>query len=393
MSKNANVIKFQSAFSPKRRLVVGRLKDARIAALMNQSELASAVGVTRQAISAYEQGEKSPDPETLIKIATILKQPISCFTSDDLPTFGELGSLFLRAVGPATKRRNMACAVLSKWFAQVTAYLDNLVNFPKVQIPQLAPSSSYGRYEPEEIELAAEECRKTWQLGVGPITNLVSLLEVHGISVCRYEISGETVEAFSFWDGGRPFIILSSQKDSSARSRFDAAHELGHLVLHRWIGADELEDPKKLKEIEREADRFASAFLLPRKSFPSEVFTTRLDAFVTLKRRWNVSIQAMVYRCKQLEIFDEDQVTNLYKQISARRWRSREPLDDLREFPLEQPRLLQRATEMIVSAGIKMADETVADLKISQNLVASFCNLPASFFSPADVRGFSPTIK
>jgi Zn-dependent peptidase ImmA (M78 family) len=267
------------------------------------------------------------------------------------------------------------------------------VNFPEVKVPQISPSSNSGRYDPEEIELAAEECRKLWQLGVGPLSNVVSLLEAHGITVCRHELNGETVEAFSFWSGNRPFVVLSSQKDSAARSRFDAAHELGHLILHRWIGADELEDPKKLKDIEREADRFASAFLLPRKSFQAEIFTTRLDAFVSLKRRWNVSIQAMVYRCKQLELFDEDQVTNLYKQISARRWRSREPLDDPQEVPLEQPRLLRRAVEMLVSAGFKMADEIAADLKIARYLVAEFCNLPVEFFASRGAPEFLPSIK
>lgn len=388
-----NVVAFPAAAPPKRRLIVGRLKDARIAALMNQSELADVVGITRQAISAYEQGEKSPDSQTLEKISAVLRQPISYFTSDDAPIFGAFSSLFLRAVGPATKRRNMACVVLSKWFAQVTTYLDGLVNFPEVKVPQVSPSSNSGRYDPEEIELAAEECRKLWQLGVGPLSNVVSLLEAHGITVCRHELNGETVEAFSFWSGNRPFVVLSSQKNSAARSRFDAAHELGHLILHRWIGADELEDPKKLKEIEREADRFASAFLLPRRSFQAEIFTTRLDAFVSLKRRWNVSIQAMVYRCKQLELFDEDQVTNLYKQISARRWRSREPLDDPQEVPLEQPRLLRRAVEMLVSAGFKMADEIVTDLKIARNLVAEFCNLPVEFFTSRGAPEFLPSIK
>lgn len=390
---NSKVINFPNAAPPKRRLVVGRLKDARVAALLNQSELAAAVGVTRQAVSSYEQGEKTPDFETLGHIADRLKQPISYFTSEDSPTFGEFSSLFLRSVGPATKRRNMACAVLSKWFAQMTTYLSGFVNFPEVKIPQVVPSSDHGRYEPEEIEIAAEECRKLWQLSVGPISNLVSLLEAHGIAICRHALNGEAVEAFSFWNGGRPFIILSSQKDSAARSRFDAAHELGHLILHRWVGADELEDPKKLKQIEREADRFASAFLLPRKSFQAEIFTTRLDAFVALKRRWNVSIQAMVYRCKQLELFDDDQVTNLYKQISARRWRSREPLDDPQEVPLEQPRLLRRAMEMVVSADIKMADEVVLELKIARSLVADFCNLPLDFFATDTPLEFSPSIK
>lgn len=388
---NDNVVRFPAAVPPKRRLIVSRLKDARLAACLNQSELAAAVGVTRQAISAYEQGEKSPEPDTMMRIANALKQPIPYFSSEDRTVFGEYSSMFFRAVGPATKRRNMACTVLSKWFTQVTSYIESLVNFPIVRITQTSPTSKDGRYNAEEIELAAEECRKEWNLGLGPISSVVSLLEANGITVCRCGIEGETVEAFSFWNGNRPFVVLASEKTAAARSRFDAAHELGHLILHRWIGADELEDPKILKLIEREADRFASAFLLPRKSFPSEIFTTRLDAFVSLKKRWRVSIQAMVYRCKQLGVFDEDQVTNLYKQISARRWRTHEPLDD--ELPLEQPRLLQRAIEMVIAAERKIADELALDLKIAKKLIAELCNLSDDFFGPDGGHEFSPSLK
>jgi Zn-dependent peptidase ImmA (M78 family)/transcriptional regulator with XRE-family HTH domain len=387
---NDNVLSFPSS-TPKRRLVVSRLKDGRLAACLNQSELAAIVGVTRQAISAYEQGEKSPEPETLMRIAAALKQPVSYFASEDRRVFGEYSLMFFRAVGPTTKRRNMACTVIGKWFTQITTYIDSFVNFPAVNLPQVSPAASNGRYEAEEIEAAAEECRKAWNLGLGPIGDMLSLLEANGIAVCRCPLEGETVEAFSFWNGNRPFVVLASEKGSATRSRFDAVHELAHLMLHRWIGAEELENPKTLKLIEREADRFASAFLLPRKSFPAEVFTTRLDSFVSLKQRWRVSIQAMVYRCKQLGIFDEDQVTNLYKQISARRWRTREPLDD--SLPLEQPRLLRRAVEMVVSAKRKLSDEMAIELQIAQALIEKICNLPEGFFAVAVQREFSPSLK
>ena len=76
-------------------------------------------------------------------------------------------------------------------------------------------------------------------------------------------------------------------------------------MLHRGVGQEDIEDPKTLKRIEAEANRFAGALLLPRQSFPNEVFTTRLDAFVALKGRWKVAIQAMVFRCKDLGLFDE----------------------------------------------------------------------------------------
>jgi Zn-dependent peptidase ImmA (M78 family) len=131
-------------------------------------------------------------------------------------------------------------------------------------------------------------------------------MESKGIVICRYEMQGENVEAFSFWNGHRPFIFLASEKEAAVRRRYDLAHELGHLILHRWIEQSELEDRAILKAIEGEAYKFAGAFLLPSSSFPNEVYTTRLDAFIPLKQRWKVSIQAMIYRCADLDLIDAD---------------------------------------------------------------------------------------
>jgi len=374
-----------------RRVVPSRLRDARLANRLNQSELATAIGVSRQAISAFEQGEKAPDPETLARIASTLKQSVSFFAAEDCAVFGESSTRFFRAFGPDTKRRNLMCDVLGKWFVQVTRYFYDFVNFPKVDLPSMSPQRPSGRYSDEEIETAAEQCRKQWGLGLGPLSNVVGLLESKGVAVCRFEFEEEKIEAFSFWNGPRPFIFLSSDKGSSARARFDAAHELGHLILHRWIGADDLEDPKILKAVEREANRFAGALLLPQQSFPNEVYTTRLDAFVGLKRRWKVAIQAMIYRCKDLGIFDEDQITNLYKQISFRKWRTKEPLDD--EIPLEQPTLLRRAAELVVNAGKKLSDQIVTEIQVSADFLAAICGVKVTFFeAPATVE-FTPSLK
>ena len=389
-----NVLNFPSGGTPtarSTRLAPSRLRDARLAKRLNQSELAASVGVTRQAISAFEQGEKSPDPTTMADIARALEQPLSFFTVEDGPVFGEFSTRFLRAFGPAIKRRNLMCEVLGKWFVQTARYFDDLVNLPPVDLPSVAPRNPSGRYDLEEIELAAEQCRSQWGLGVGPITNVVSLLETKGILLCRHEVEEEEIEAFSFWSGSRPFIFLSSNKDSAVRARFDAAHELGHLVLHRWVGPEELEDPKTLKLIEAEANRFAGAFLLPRRSFPNEVYSPRLDAFVALKRRWKVAIQAMIYRCKDLGIFDEGQITNLYKQISFRKWRTKEPLDD--ELALEAPRLLKRAFELVVKAAKRTAEEISSELRISSRMIAAFCAVPASVFEGGRLEEFVPSLK
>jgi Zn-dependent peptidase ImmA (M78 family)/transcriptional regulator with XRE-family HTH domain len=376
-----------------RRLIPTRLKDARLAKRLNQAELAEAIGRTRQAISAYETGEKSPEASSLIAIATVLDQPLAYFTAADCAGFGSFGPRFFRASGPETKRRNLMCDAYAGWEVQIARYVDDLVNYPPVSLPSANPISPTGAYDEEEIETAAEDCRKLWGLGHGPISNVLALAEGKGIIAARLPLEGERVEAFSFWNGPRPFIFLASEKESASRARFDVAHEIGHLVLHRGVGQEDIEDPKALRRIEGEANRFAGALLLPRRAFPNEVFTTRLDAFVELKMRWKVAIQAMIYRCKDLGIFDDFQITNLYKQVSARKWRTKEPLDDLNRFPLEQPKLLRNAVEMVLSAGRKRAEDIRADLALAPQVIETLCNLDVGTLAALDPEPIQPTLK
>jgi Zn-dependent peptidase ImmA (M78 family) len=350
--------------------------------------------VTRQAISAYERGDKSPEPSTFAKIAEVLRQPSCFFTASDAPLFGSSSARFYRKFGPDTARRNDACAVLGDWFVQTAKYLDGLVNYPPVSIPEFEPTLSSGRYTFDEIDRIALEVRKAWGLGPGPISNVLALLESKGIVVCRYEMQGESVEAFSFWNGPRPFIFMASEKEAGVRLRYDLAHELGHIVLHRWVEQVDLENKTTLREVEVEADKFAGAFLLPSTSFPNEIYTARLDAFVPLKERWKVSIQAMVYRCRDLEIIDADQALNLYKQISFRRWRKKEPLDDPHRIPIEQPRLLRRAVELVLEAKRKHPDDILNDLRLSSDWVEAFCALPPGTLKSINIPQMTdPTLK
>jgi Zn-dependent peptidase ImmA (M78 family)/transcriptional regulator with XRE-family HTH domain len=390
-----NIIEFpkESRAAPVRRLIPHRLRDARKAKRMTQGGLGEIVGVTRQAISAYESSEKSPDSETFARIIDALEQPTAFFTRDDLSLFGEEKPRFFRKCGPETLRKNEACEILGRWFVQTVKYYDDYVNFPKVNVPDPPPTTETESYSLEEIEGTAEVCRHAWGLGVGPISNVLALLESKGIVVCRYEMENEKIDAFSFWNGGRPFIFMASDKESVARHRYDLAHELGHLILHKWVEAEELKIPKTLKRLEAEADTFAGAFLLPRRSFPNEVYTSRLDAFVELKKRWRVSIQSMIYRCRDLEIIDADQFTNLYKQISFRKWRTKEPLDDPNVMPLEQPKLLRRAVELILEGKRKHPDEVLSDLNFSAGLIEDFCNLPRGTFDRESYDIFDPSLK
>jgi Zn-dependent peptidase ImmA (M78 family)/transcriptional regulator with XRE-family HTH domain len=377
-----------------RLLIPSKLRDARKVARLSQTELADRIGVSRQSVSAYERGDKSPEPATFQKIADILGQPVAFFTTENAESFGVATTKFFRKVGPETLRRNEACAVLGDWFVQTAKYLDQFVNYPAPAIPEFAPTDGNGRFSFDEINEIALQLRKQWGLGPGPISNVLALLESKGIVVCRYEMEGENVEAFSFWNGHRPFVFMASEKVAGVRLRYDLAHELGHLVLHRWIEQSELEDKPTLKAIESEADRFAGAFLLPSVSFPNEIYTTRLDAFLPLKERWKVSIQAMVYRCRDLDLIDDDQALNLYKQISFRKWRKKEPLDDPRRIPIEQPRLLKRAVEMVLQSGRKYPEDVLNELHLSADWIEVFCALEPGSLRPRPSENFEgPTLK
>lgn len=376
-----------------RLLVPSRLLDARKVKRLSQEELATLVGVTRQSISAYERGEKFPDSDVFQHLTAVLEQPVGYFTNPDAPLFGNTTARFYRKFGAETIRRNEACAVLSNWFVYTAKYLDDFINYPPVSLLEGMPGASSGRYTNEEIETLALNLRRHWGLGLGPISNVLALLESKGIVICKYEMDGENVEAFSFWNGKKPFIFMASEKEAGARIRYDLAHELGHLVLHKWVESSELENKDTLKIIENEANKFAAAFLLPTPSFPNEIYTTKLDAFIPLKQRWKVSIQVMMYRCRDLDIIDSDQFLNLYKQVSFRKWKKKEPLDDPSKIPLEQPRLLRQAMELLIDNARKHPDEIVNELRLNPSWLEIFCNLPKGVFKSPSAANFALSLK
>ena len=391
MTEHSNIVQFPAARSSRsgRLLIPARLRDARKFLRIPQDELAAKIGVSRQAISQFERGDRSPDAETFAALAMALEQPVGFFTTEEAPVFGAYSTRFYRKFGSDTARRREASDTVASWLVQVAKVLDAAVNYPPVNVPEY-DVADFGEDGIDEI---AQRVRSDWGLGVGPISNVLALLESNGVIACRYQMVGERVEAFSFWNGERPFIFMASEKKAGVRSRFDLAHELGHLVMHRHIDSADIEDKEFLKDIERQADRFAGAFLLPANSFPNEVFTPRLDAFLDLKRRWRVSIQAMIYRCSDLGIFDDAQILNMRKQISFRKWRTQEPLDDPSIIPLETPRLLSKAFAMVAQSGRMGVDELKQAIQINPAIIEMICNLAPGTLETSDPPLLSPSLK
>lgn len=391
MTTNSNVTPFPAARSGRsgRLLIPARLREARKFKRLSQEELGEKIGVTRQAISQFERGDRWPDAATFSALVDALDQPPGFFTTQEGRVFGDYSTRFYRKFGSDTVRRREASDTYAEWFVQVAKTFDDVINYPSVNVPEY----DIEEFGEDGIDEIAERVRADWGLGLGPISNVLALLESNGVLACRYEMSGENVEAFSFWNGPRPFIFMASEKKAGVRSRFDLAHELGHLVMHRHVDSADIEDKALLKEIERQADRFAGAFLLPKHSFPNEVFTPRLDAFVDLKRRWRVSIQAMIYRCSDLGIFDEYQILNMRKQISFRKWRTQEPLDDPSIIPLENPRLLAKAFEIVSQSGRMSVEEIKRAVQITPRFIEAMCNLPEGSLAGSDPPLIQPTLK
>jgi Zn-dependent peptidase ImmA (M78 family) len=163
-----------------------------------------------------------------------------------------------------------------------------------------------------------------WGLGELPVKNMVHLLESRGVRVFSIAIDAVEVDAFSLWRGTTPFVFLNMQK-SSEHSRFDAAHELGHLVRHRH-GTPQGQDAEK------EANEFASAFLMPRASVLARAprFAT-VDHLVKLKKYWTVSVAALAYRLHEVKVLSDWHYRMLCIEIATRGYRKKEPDEAPRE--------------------------------------------------------------
>jgi Zn-dependent peptidase ImmA (M78 family) len=174
-------------------------------------------------------------------------------------------------------------------------------------------------------EAAANALRQLWGLGQQPIKNLLHLLESKGVRVFSLSIDAKEVDAFSMWKDGVPFIFLNTGK-TAEHGRFDAAHELGHLVLHRHAAPNG-------REAEQEADTFASAFLMPRGAVLAHAlrFPT-LSQLITLKRTWTVSVAALTYRLHAVGALSDWHYRTLCIEISQRGFRKKEPDEAPREI-------------------------------------------------------------
>lgn len=316
-----------------------RLRFARMRRGFTKARLAKELGLQVRSIQGYETGEYAPEPENLSAMGAILRFPTEFFSGDDLPTITPETASFRSMSKMSATLRNTALG------AGVTAFLLNdwieaRFHLPEADLPDL------GDLPPEE---AAATLRRIWGLGEAPIGNLIHLLEAKGIRVYSLAIEAKEVDAFSVWHSGQPFVFLNTFK-SAEHSRFDAAHELGHLVRDRHTM---LHGAAHSPEMERDANAFASALLMPRANVLARGsgFVT-LDKLAQLKQNWGVSLAALAYRMNHLGLFSEWTYRNLCIQIAKNGYRTSEP-NPMRP---ESSQVLRKVFDALRSDGITRAN-------------------------------------
>lgn len=356
-----------------------RLKEAREARGLTAASLAQLLGITRSAISLYETGNSSPQPDAMRRIADKLNLPISFFLR---PVENDVvDTIFYRSMSSTTKMARLSAEHHYNWVKKIIIpYLRQYVSLPKVNVPSLPISGEPRDLTDRQIELLAVDARRYLGLGDGPISNVTLLLENNGVIISKIELSAPTLDGFSAWcsEDSTPYIVLSTEKDSAARWRFNIAHELGHLILHKHLDRKRLNNASDFKLIEDQAYRFAAAFLLPATAFAKDLYTHTLDALRSLKPKWIVSISMMIKRTQDLQIITRDDARRMWINYNRRGWKPEEPLDSV--LPIEKPRLLRRAFELIVENNLQLPEQIMATLSLAPSDIESLANLHPGFF-------------
>jgi len=357
--------------------VGAKLAEARQArGITSRKALADLMRRAPSTVQRWEEGESFPEPQALSELSTLLSLPEDFFLT---PRPGGAGPSFFRSFAGALKGDRLVQQVRLAWLEDVTAVAEHYAYLPEVNVPDLLAGRSFKSLREEDLEEIAQQAREHWGLGLRPVTDMITFLEGVGVIVASEQMDTDRLDGLSRWGAdGRPYILLANDKQSFARRQFDAAHELGHIVLHRAVTEAEFEE--NFKTIEEQAHNFASAFLLPASQYSVEIDTGAIWELERLKARWRVSIKAQIMRLQRLGILDREAATRLYKIYSAKGYSSKgEPYDDT--WPLQRPSLLADVFRALVDEGQVTKEALRQDLPLVPHDVESLSALPGGWLS------------
>lgn len=343
----------------------------------SMTALARLLSINPSTVSRWEDGSHAPDPEVLADLAVKLGVRQEYFLR---PILSDNKPMFLRSLSSTHIRDLDYQKSQMRWLQEISSVVQHYVDLPSVDIPDVLGGASYQQLRDEDIEKISLDLRQHWNIGEGPCTDVVGLMERVGFVIGVIEMGTIKLDGLCSWSpiDKRPHVLLASDKMSFFRRQMDAAHEMAHGILHRDVPEEEFK--KNLPLIEQQAFRLASAFLLPSTTYPIEARVPSLASLMPLKERWHVSIKAQIMRLKDLEIIPEEAATHLYKMYSSKGWSRGEPLDD--QWKPVEPRVLRDALHLIVDEEVRSkADLLGVEFTVSAGDVENLTGLPNGWFN------------
>jgi len=366
-----------------------RLRKVLVYQGLTVAELSDKVNCQRQTISMYINGKSKPiDEDVVCRLSKTLGFPIKYFYEKDSDI--RIGATYFRALLTTNKKYRNEQIQKMEFVSQIYEFLQEYISFPPLNLPNFAENTT-----PEE---AAAILREAWKLGNKPIENVVHEAEQNGILVTSFSTSTDDVDAFSqtIDINGHSFFLIgySNNKTSAARVHFDIAHELGHICLHDWNEDLESLNKDEFRRREDEAHRFAAAFLLPEETYRRDAIRmqTTIPQYTQLKRKWKVSIAAMLRRSYSLGIITMDQYQIMMRTLQRRGLRKSEPLDD--ELLTASPSLLKTAVVKLLNEKVFTEKEFMDELSFAYSLslepemVEYLLSLPKGILSPSKIIPF-----
>ena len=322
--------------------VPSRLTQARQRAGLTKEALAKKVGLTARRIAQFENEDSVPPEATMSALAAAVGFPAEFFMRSAAETVEPRRVSFRSFTTLSARDRDRAVAAASL-AGELAEWIDLRFHLPEPSVPDLRDVGPTA---------AAAALRATWALGELPAPNMVHLMEFHGVRVFSLVDDVKSLDALSTWIAGKPFVFLTSHK-SPERGRWDAAHELGHLVLH-------LGSAPQGREIEEDADVFAGALLLPEQGVRARApryFS--LNDVIEQKLYWKVSALAYIRRIHQLGLVTDWQYKSLVIEASQRGYRRKEG-----DIDRESSQIIPKVLGMLRTEGVSLAD-LACDLAIS----------------------------
>lgn len=329
-----------------------RLTQARLLAGLTKADLAAEMRLSAAAIGQFEAGLATPRAEHIPRLAAVLNVPVGFFAAGRPYARVDAGVAHFRSLRSTRVRERAKAITYVEQVWELTNALERYVELPELNLPDISEENL------ADPTSAARLARAHWNLSPGPIPHLVRTLETHGIVVTLLPLSKDEaarIDAFSTSQLPRPIVVLTPDRaDNVYRHRFTAAHELGHLLLHRDIASGD-------HQREREANAFAAELLAPADEIKAELQPRlRIHELAELSRRWGISIKSLIKRSRELGQTSDSSARRAYQRLNEIQAAGLAPDEPIASYPGETPCLLSRAYDLAEQNGLtipKLADE------------------------------------